>query len=42
MEWIFTVRDLLTALVSVVTAVGVIYGWVVKPIKRQQELDKQQ
>ena len=40
--WLFSVRDLLTALVAVVTAVGVIYGWVVKPIKRQQELDKLQ
>jgi len=40
--WLFTARDLLTALVAVVTAVGVIYGWVVRPIKKQQELDKQQ
>lgn len=40
--WLFSVRDLLTALVAVVTAVGVIYGWVIKPIKRQQELDKLQ
>lgn len=40
--WLFTARDLLTALVAVVTAVGVIYGWVVRPIRKQQELDKQQ
>ncbi len=40
--WLFSARDLLTALVAVVTAVGVIYGWVVRPIKKQQELDKQQ
>ena len=40
--WLFTARDLLTALVAVVTAVGVIYGWVVRPIKKQQELDKAQ
>ena len=38
--WLFTARDLLTALVAVVTAVGVIYGWVIRPIRKQQELDK--
>ena len=40
--WLFSARDLLTALVAVVTAVGVIYGWVVRPIKKQQQLDKEQ
>ncbi len=34
--WLFNARDWLTALVSVITAVAAIYGWVIKPIKAQQ------
>ena len=38
----FTLKDWVTAIVALVGAVGIIVGWIVRPIKKQQELDKVQ
>ncbi len=41
-QWILGAKELLTAVIAIVGAVGVIYGWVVRPFKKQAELDRQQ
>lgn len=40
--WLFGIKELLTAIVAIVGAIGVIYGWVIRPFKKQAELDKEQ
>ena len=41
-EWIFGAKELLTAVVALVGAIAVIYGWLIKPIRKQQDLDRVQ
>ena len=33
---------MLTAIIAIVGAIGVIYGWVIRPFKKQAEMDRQQ
>ncbi len=39
-QWLFGAKDFLTAIVALVGAIAVIYGWVVRPFKKQAELDR--
>lgn len=41
-NWIIGAKEILTAFVALIGAVAVIYGWVVRPFKKQAELDKAQ
>lgn len=35
-------KELLTAIVAIVGAIGVIYGWVIRPFRKQAEMDREQ
>lgn len=41
-QWIFGLKELLTAIVAIFGAIGVIYGWIVRPLKKQAERDREQ
>lgn len=39
-NWIFGAKEIVTALVALIGALAVIYGWVIRPFKKQAELDR--
>ena len=41
-QWVFGLKELLTAIVAIFGAIGVIYGWIIRPFKKQAELDQEQ
>lgn len=41
-NWIIGAKEIVTALVALVGALAVIYGWVIRPFKKQAELDREQ
>ena len=41
-QWVFGLKELLTAIVAIFGAIGVIYGWIIRPFRKQAELDREQ
>ena len=41
-QWAFGLKEFLTTIVAIGGAIGVIYGWLVRPFKKQAELDREQ
>ena len=41
-SWVFGLKEFLTTIVAIGGAVAVIYGWIIRPFKKQAELDQQQ